>query len=60
MGTHWIDEGCINCAVCAEGCPVEAISEQSEVHVIDKDVCTDCGACDEVCPVDVIKWETIA
>ena len=60
MGTHWIDEGCINCAACAEVCPVEAISEQGEVHVIDKDVCTDCGACDEVCPVDVIKWETTA
>lgn len=60
MGTHWIDEGCINCAACAEVCPVVAISEQGEVHVIDKEVCVDCGACDTVCPVDVIKWETTA
>ena len=36
MGTHWIDEGCINCAACADVCPVEAISEQGEDHVIHK------------------------
>ena len=60
MGTHWIDDGCINCAACAEVCPVDAISEQGEVHVIDKEVCIDCGECDSVCPVDVIKWETTA
>ena len=60
MGTHWIDEGCINCAACADVCPVDAISEEGEVHVIDKGTCTDCGACDDVCPVDVIRWETTA
>lgn len=60
MGTHWIDDGCINCAACAEVCPVGAISEQGDVHVIDKDICTDCGSCDSVCPVDVINWETTA
>ncbi len=37
MGTHWIDEGCINYSACAEVCPVDAISEQSEVHVINMD-----------------------
>jgi len=62
MGTHWIDEGCINCAACADVCPVNAISEVDvdEVHAIDKGTCTDCGACDDVCPVDVIRWETTA
>ena len=60
MGTHWIDEGCINCAACAEVCPVVEINEQGDVHVIDKETCVDCGACDSVCPVDVIKWEITA
>lgn len=60
MGTHYIIDGCINCAACAEVCPVVAISEQDGVHKIDQEVCIDCGACDAVCPVDVIKWETTA
>jgi formate hydrogenlyase subunit 6/NADH:ubiquinone oxidoreductase subunit I len=29
MGTHWIDEGCINCAACAEVCPVDVIKWES-------------------------------
>jgi ferredoxin len=57
MADHYITEDCINCGACADVCPVEAISEKGEVHVIDPEVCTDCGACNEVCPVDAIKWE---
>jgi len=60
MGTHYIIDGCINCAACSEVCPVVAISEQHGVHKIDKDICVDCGACDSVCPVDVIRWEVTA
>ena len=54
MGTHYITEDCINCGACDDVCPVDAISEVGEIHVIDQDLCTDCGACDDVCPVDVI------
>lgn len=60
MGTHRIEEGCINCAACAQVCPVTAISEKGDSHFIDQEVCIDCGACDSVCPVDVIKWTTTA
>ena len=60
MGTHRIEAGCINCGACAAVCPVTAISEQGESHVIDQAICIDCGACDSVCPVDVIRWTTTA
>ncbi len=55
MGIHYITEDCINCGTCDDVCPVDAISEVGDIHVIDQDLCTDCGACDDVCPVDVIK-----
>ncbi len=54
MATHNITDDCINCGACVDVCPVDAISEQGDIHVIDQAVCTDCGACDDVCPVDAI------
>ena len=51
---------CINCDVCEDKCPNEAISMGPEVFVIDPGKCTECiGHFDEpqcvvVCPVDCI------
>lgn len=52
---HTITEACINCGACEPSCPVNAISEQGDVRVIDADTCIDCGACVETCPVDAIQ-----
>ncbi len=52
---YTINDECINCAACADTCPVDAISEQGEKHVIDAALCTDCGACVDSCPVDAIE-----
>ncbi len=52
---HTITEDCINCGACEPVCPVNCISEQGDVRVIDAAVCTDCGACVDTCPVDAIK-----
>lgn len=50
-----ITEECLVCGVCADECPVEAISEGDDQFVIDPEECTDCGACQEVCPNDSIQ-----
>ena len=50
-----INEECINCGACDPSCPVEAISEQGDVRVIDAEKCTDCGACVDQCPVNAIE-----
>ena len=52
-----INDNCISCGYCAEGCPVEAISEGDGKYVIDPDKCIDCGACAGVCPVDAPQAE---
>jgi len=52
---HIISDECINCGACAPTCPVDAISETGDKHVIDAATCTDCGACVDSCPVDAIS-----
>jgi ferredoxin len=57
MATH-ITEACINCGACEPECPNEAISQGSDVYVIDEEKCTECvgfhekEACQAVCPVE--------
>lgn len=54
---HKITDECTMCGVCAEECPVEAISEGEETYVIDAELCTDCGLCTDECPVEAIIEE---
>ncbi len=48
-------EECTACGICADECPVEAISDEGDYFEIDPDLCTDCGICEEECPVDAIS-----
>lgn len=56
----WITDECINCDVCEQECPNQAISQGPEIYVIDASRCTECVGhfdtpqCIEVCPVDCI------
>lgn len=45
---------CDQCGVCADNCPVEAISMESGVYGIDPDLCTGCMTCVAVCPQAVM------
>jgi ferredoxin len=55
-----ITDECINCDVCEPECPNDAISQGTEIYVIDPGKCTECVGhfdtpqCVEVCPVDCI------
>ncbi len=50
---------CIACEACLPYCPVNAISMQGDVAVIDQEQCVDCQVClkSGVCPVDCIYFE---
>ena len=50
-------DSCINCGLCLSECPTDAISEDSDAHVIEGTACIDCGACVAVCPQECISIE---
>jgi ferredoxin len=58
-----ITEECINCALCEEECPREAIAAGELVYTIDAELCTECeeegeSQCAAICPVDcIVKLE---
>ncbi len=55
-----ITEECINCDVCEDECPNQAIYQGELIYEIDPNKCTECVGhfdepqCQQVCPVDCI------
>ena len=46
--------GCIACRQCIKVCPVDAITMEGNVAVVDPALCIRCGACIEKCPRNTI------
>ncbi len=55
MAVKIVAEECVGCETCVPACPVEAISMDGDVAVIDQEACTQCKACVDECPVEAIK-----
>jgi Pyruvate/2-oxoacid:ferredoxin oxidoreductase delta subunit len=48
-------DNCVECMQCIDKCPVQAISQEENHIIIDKDKCLGCGFCAARCSVDAIK-----
>ncbi|MGD0661809.1 MAG: 4Fe-4S binding protein [Syntrophorhabdales bacterium] len=48
------EDTCTACCVCAEVCPVDAITTEDTAKV-DPGLCNECGACVEECPLEAIS-----
>lgn len=46
----WYKTKCIGCGNCIENCPNEAISEEGDTLVPEKELCEACGRCVKECP----------
>lgn len=54
----YITDACVKCGVCAEHCPVDAISDDGNeggVYIVDDKKCIQCYCCHELCPHKAVE-----
>ncbi len=49
------EQECTGCGICADACPMEAISLDSGIASVDPGSCTECGTCADECPSEAIS-----
>jgi len=57
----WINtKKCINCGICIDYCPTQAITQEDESAVINEEKCIGCGECLVVCKPGAVKmrWDS--
>ncbi|HNS26352.1 MAG TPA: 4Fe-4S binding protein, partial [Methanobacteriaceae archaeon] len=50
-------EACVQCQICEENCPMEAIELEGDKVVLSEDKCILCNVCSTKCPVGALKLE---
>ena len=48
-------EACIECGICRDVCPDDAVKVKDEKYEIDYDYCKGCGICAHECTADAIN-----
>jgi len=47
---HWNSDNCVDCKICLNNCPENAIETKEKVYKSIDDKCIGCGICEAVCP----------
>lgn len=56
MSAFILEKLCLGCKQCVKACPVQAITMEAHLPVVDPTICTECEACMERCMQGAITF----